>query len=138
MMKATSSVSTFDLAARPPLPLAALGPVPDSSAAKWLKQWWYRLRHTPPWSLQVRTLDDGQQSVTLNHENKGLIRRWQGGHAELMLHHPCLQKILRGAQKRHLEQHQVAHLLMAAAATELMLRRLSCSSSSQFNLIDEL
>ncbi|MCG8463308.1 MAG: hypothetical protein MI750_00480 [Xanthomonadales bacterium] len=137
-MKATSSVSTLDLAARPPLPLAALGPIPDSSAAKWLKQWWYRLCHTPPWSLQVSTLDNGQQSVSLSHENKGLIRRWQGGHAELMLHHPCLQKILRGAHKRHLEQHQVAHLLMAAAATELMLRRLSSNSEHSFSLHGEI
>ncbi|GAB4197815.1 MAG: hypothetical protein Tsb002_32260 [Wenzhouxiangellaceae bacterium] len=66
--------------------------------------------------------------MQLHHHSRGLIRRWQGGHARLLLNHPCLRGMLGSGASQGLAQHQVAQLLMAAASIELLLNRLSTAA----------
>ena len=91
--------------------------------ARWLRLW-QRILQTPPWSIAISKAVD-ELSIELHHENKGLVRTWQGAHARLIIQHPCTQYLFRSHKGRSLQKHQVSQLLMTAAATELMLRRLA-------------
>ena len=91
--------------------------------ARW-RQLWQRIMQTPPWSVLVAETQQGI-SIELHHASRGLIRIWQGAHAKLLIQHPCTQHLFRMHKARALEKHQVSQMLMTAAATELMLRRLA-------------
>lgn len=95
-----------------------------------LRQLWQSICQTPPWFIRITSDVQAQLHLELYHEQKGLIRRWQGSHAKLLIQHPCVHHLLQHKTCRHLQKHQVSQLLMTAAATELMLNRLSTSTAS--------
>lgn len=83
---------------------------------------WLRWHQQAIWWV---TIESTMPQVKLWHRHKGLFRRWSGAHAQLLMTQCSLTPLLGRRKRCALQQHQVAHVLMAAAASELMLKRLS-------------
>lgn len=89
--------------------------------------WLHKHQHALWWL----TIDYKENKLSLWHRRKGLVRSWSGAHGQVLLHQASLKELLRNTKRCALEQHQVAHVLMAAAASELILRRLNKIRSNQ-------